>query len=200
MPVSGSCPCIGTKCPAGQKCCVSRNGLCGACCDDSDCKSPQVCRVDGTCGAKDKCTGVQCKAGQQCDGNTGKCQCQVPCPQGSACDPTSNACKQSATPNKCTPACTNGMQCCDVFGQKICQQKCQGPAGGSCKVDSDCKAGEMCCGLLGLPASCMAKNPILKGLCGGGSGSCKSDADCPGQKCCKSPLPILPSSCKASCP
>lgn len=203
MPVSGSCPCLGTQCPAGQQCCLS-DGLCHECCGDSDCTSPQVCRADGTCGAKDKCTGVQCQPGQQCNSNTGQCECQSPCPTGTCCDPNGNRCTAAAcgsSGNQCTPACQAGQQCCDVLGQKQCLPQCPGGTGGSCKLDSDCKSGEMCCNLMGLGASCMQANPILKPLCGGSSsGACQSNADCSsGQQCCPGLLPILPKSCKATC-
>ncbi len=204
MPVSGSCPCIGTTCPAGQQCCLS-DGLCKECCGNSDCQAPNVCRGDGTCGSADKCSGVQCATGQQCNSSTGQCQCQSPCPNGTCCDPNSNTCTAQAcggSGGNCSPACQSGQQCCDVLGQKQCLPSCPGGTGGSCKVDSDCKSGEICCALFG--NMCIQGDPILKLFCGGGgSGSCQSDNDCvdPSKpKCCKSAIPIIPNSCQAACP
>lgn len=212
MPISGSCPCLGVTCPGNQKCCM-KSGSCHECCEHSDCQQPNVCRADGTCGAQDKCTNIQCQPGQQCDSNTGQCACQKPCPSGTCCDQGSQRCTANAcgSTNQCTKQCPAGEQCCMVGGgmgmpaQEQCLpagQPCPSGGMGQCQTDSDCQQGEMCCNLMGMGAMCMQDdgNILMKLICGGGGSGCQSDADCPaGEKCCDGLLPMLPKSCKASC-
>ena len=197
MPISGNCPCLGVKCPQGQVCCKS-DGACHQCCSDSDCPSGQICRSDGTCGAKDPCKNVSCNPGQQCDPNTGKCVCQSPCPAGTCCDSATQTCSASACGGgggQCNPPCQSGTQCCNIAGQYQCMQQC--PTGPGCKTDSDCKQGEKCCSLFGAMKMCAGPGNPLYLFCRGGGGGCNTDADCPtGQKCCRG---LLGKSCKTSC-
>lgn len=152
--ISGACPCLLTNCSKGKKCCM-KDGLCHECCDSKDCKSPQVCRSNGTCGSPDLCVDKTCSSGQECNPSTGQCECTSPCMAGSCCNPVIKRCMKSAcsNSNQCRPSCDNSLLCCDVVGSPVCLPYCPKQTL-SCKKDG-CSRGQICCKLGNSSAICI---------------------------------------------
>ena len=212
-PSLGYCPCLGTQCQGGQKCCPN-TGQCQQCCNNQDCQAPQICHNVTYICTQDLCAGKTCPSGQQCDPSDGQCKtnnsgpCPQPCQPGTCCNTTTLQCTASACQQAaCNPPCASGQDCCAFGGQNTCVPTGQCPtgSGGGCTSDAQCtNPGERCCDLFGMGRMCMdTSDPIIGLLCSGGSGSCQSDADCrdpAAPRCCPGLLPpITPNSCKASC-
>ncbi|MCX8202584.1 MAG: hypothetical protein N3G74_02160 [Candidatus Micrarchaeota archaeon] len=131
--VNGECRtqgdlCANVNCPEGQVC----NPATGQCssnpCEGVNCPAGYICK-DGGC-IEDPCANVQCSTGQICINGVCKDKCSVVnCPAGQECDPMTGECISSK--------CSSGTRC-NVCNLEL--GVCGGIIGSkACTSDSDCQ-------------------------------------------------------------